>query len=525
MKALALAAALAASPIGVHSQETPRPSEEELFGRPDPASPPSPVPATSPPQGDRSATEADLFGAPTAAETPEGTVPRKVEDPLRLGGQLYLRAQATGYEDRKVADWPLASPNLLDVYLDARPNDRVRGFTLGRMSWDPTGGSASSGLLSAVGAGTATGTAPRGVLDQLWVNFDVGRVAFVTVGKQHVKWGVGKFWNPTDYLHPVRRDPLAVFDQRSGVTLLKVHLPWEKHGWNLYGVALLEDAAGRSTPVNTLGRVGAGARAELVLGPAELGLDALVQDGSRPRFGVDLSAGVWDLDLYGELAIRTETDVTRWREVAPDAALNERYARIPADGFHPQLVLGGSWSWKYSDEDTLSLGAEYFWNGFGYDRPEIYPFLLVGAPAWNGRVPQPLEEIVPSDYLDFREPRAFTPFYVGRHYLGLFASLPAPGSWNDTTFTLSLLGNLTDRSFVARLDHSVLALTYLRVETFVSVSGGARGGEFRLGLDLPPQLVVDNPAPLPDVYFPVQGETLRVPAPTVSAGVALRVSL
>jgi hypothetical protein len=217
--------------------------------------------------------------------------------------------------------------------------------------------------------------------------------------------------------------------------------------------------------------------------------------------------------------------VSRWREVDPDAALNQRFAPVPSSGFEPQLVLGGSWTVKYSDEDTVTFGAEYFWNGFGYADPEIYPFLLVGAPAWNGRVPLPGEDVVPSDYLDFREPRAFTPFYLGRHYAGLFALLPAPGTWNDTTFTVSVLGNLSDGSLVARLDHSLLALTYLRVETFVSVSAGTRGGEFRLGVDLPPQLVVDNPPPLPDVYYPPQGETLLIPAPVLSAGVALRLSL
>ena len=36
------------------------------------------------------------------------------------------------------ADWSLSAPSLLDLYLDARPNPRVRAFILGRMSYDPT---------------------------------------------------------------------------------------------------------------------------------------------------------------------------------------------------------------------------------------------------------------------------------------------------------------------------------------------------------------------------------------------------
>jgi hypothetical protein len=62
-------------------------------------------------------------GAPNAAPaTPARTVSKERDDPLRLGGQLYLRLQASSQEDSKPGDVGLASPNLLDVYLDVRPN-------------------------------------------------------------------------------------------------------------------------------------------------------------------------------------------------------------------------------------------------------------------------------------------------------------------------------------------------------------------------------------------------------------------
>ena len=485
MRPLALLALLLPAMAG--AQE--RPSEDEMFGKP--AEQPAARPAPQPTQGDRAASEAEMFGsaASPAAQPPPpgGLVKKEQDDPLKLGGFVYLRLASQGYEGTSFADTPLTSPNLVDLYLDARPNDRVRAFTLGRMSWDPTAGGSSQSPTSLLGASSSN--APRAVLDQLWLNFDVERTVFVTAGKQHVKWGTGKFWNPTDYLHPVKRDPLAVFDSRSGVTMVRAHVPWEKEGWNFYGVALLEDAAGGTARVNTLGKVGAGARAELVFGPAELGLDALLQDGSRPRFGVDLSAGVWELDLYGELAIRTTTDAPRFREVDPALpSYLGRYARVTGSGFEPQLVLGGSWTKNYgSDQDSVTFGAEYFWNGFGYDDPEIYPYLLLQG--------------------------GFTPSYAGRHYLGGFVSLPAPGSWNDTSFTLSALGNLSDRSFTVRLDHSVLALTYLRVETYVSAAGGAKGGEFRFQMG--PQLVPGGGGFV----------TPEIAPPSVGAGVAIRVSL
>jgi hypothetical protein len=99
----------------------------------------------------------------------------------------------------------------------------------------------------------------------------------------------------------------------------------------------------------------------------------------------------------------------------------------------------------------------------------------------------------------------------------VFALLPSPGRWNDTSFTLSVLGNVSDRSFVARLDHSLLALTYLRVETFVAGSFGTKGGEFRLGFDVDRSDLTGDPADT--------GSFLSFPAPVLQAGVALRVTL
>jgi hypothetical protein len=506
---LAALALLLAGPAAAQD----RPSEEQLFGAPAaPAAPPEPQPSRPTPQSSPRPEEAELFGgtgSPNALPPPPvGIVPREKAETLQIGGQAYLRLATAWQQDVKPRDWALASPNLVDLYLDARPNDRVRAFVLGRMSYDPTLGTATSGLLdaSAIPGVTATPSAnPRGALDQLWVNFDLGRRVFVTAGKQHVKWGVGRFWNPTDYLHPVKRNPLAVFDARVGTALVKVHVPWEARGWNLYGVAMLDDVAGEDRPAGRLGRVAGGGRAEVVLGTAELGLDALAQDGHRPRFGVDLSAGIWELDLYAEAALRHGVDTPRWREVDPAApSVIDRFRREDPRGFTPQVVLGGGWTHNYSDEDAFTLGAEYFFDDSGYDDPHIYPVLLAVPVAG---------QLLGDPALASQQP--FTPFYLGRHYAGVFAVLPKPGPWNDTTFTLSVLGNLSDRSFVARLDHSVLALTYLRVETFVAGHLGAKGGELRLGFDVPPQ--------------PLGGGVLTprfaLPAPVLEAGVALRVGL
>ena len=488
-----------------------RPSDEDIFGKPaqeERPAPPAPPPgAAQPAPGERSkpappAAEAER-GGPRALEPEPGVEGRlfgslsKTEDPLKIGGVLYLRSNLLAREHTPPSQWTLDAPTLTDVYLDVRPTDRVRGFVLGRMFFDPTLTSSATGLVP----GATQPPNPQVLLDQLWLRFDVERTAFVTLGRQHVKWGVGRFWNPTDYLHAVKRNPLAVFDERTGTTMARVHVPWEARGWNFSAVAVFEPlvtqastavlasqvgqgateaAAQPATASNQLGAIGGGARAEIVLGTWELGLDAVAQRGIRPRYGIDLSGGIWELDVRGELAVRTSSDVPLYRGTLAS------FATYEPSGIRPMAVVAADWSHKYSDEDTFTVGAEYFYNsnGYRYDERGLYPVLLAN--------------------------NAFTPFYLGRHYAGAYLLLPKPGSWNLHSFTLSVLGNLSDRSAVARLDWSVTLLTYLVAEAYLQGHFGTNGGEFRLGLDVPPTTVT------PAVFLG---------APIADVGVALRLSL
>jgi hypothetical protein len=474
------AAWLAALLVALPASGQERPSEEDLFGAPQ--------------EEGRPAEEAPAASAPQA-------VPRAIAESLALGGLLYLRAATAGRQGEAVGDWALASPNLLDVYLDVRPNDRVRGFALARTLYDPTVDPDAPEPVVVGSTIAVPESNPLVALDQLWLNFDVARTVFVTAGKQHVKWGVGRFWNPTDFLHPVRRDPLDPFDVRTGTTMVRAHLPWESRAWNLYAVALLEDVAGGAPP-RTLGDVGLGGRAEIVLGSMEIGADAVAQRGRHPRFGIDVSAGIWDVDLHAEVALRTGTDYRRWREVDPSLPPEDRFEPYTPEGATPAAVVGGEWSWKYSDEDALTVGGEYFFNDAGYEDARLYPVLLYA-------------QLDPEFFLGEgaqAEPW-FTPFYLGRHYAGAFLLLPAPGSWNDTTFTLSALANLSDRSAVVRLDHSVLVNTYLRVETYAAVHAGRKGGEFRFAVT-PDSLAALG---VPPVF--------ELPAAVIDLGIALRVDL
>lgn len=422
--------------------------------------------------------EREIFGDSGFRESDSGAdlaaqLATRDEETLEIGGELFSQVQYSALERGAPLDFPLSHGNLLDVYLDGRPNERLRVFVDGRLRYSPAGagadafgalGGADTAGLEAFGPSELMGDEDslRAQLDQLWLKFDIARAVYITAGRQHLRWGVGRFWYPNDFLFEQRRDPLALFDVRTGVDIVKAHIPVESLGWNFYAVANLEGA-------DSPREVGGALRAEFLLGLSELGLSAAAQRDQPTHLGADISAGVGWFDLNAALSFTRNMQDSFWRGESnfadfdsidlsniTELKLPERFLR--AEEWIPRALLGAEVGIPYNVDDTLYIGAEYFYNGAGYDSAELYTWLLL-----NG---------------DFR------PLYNARHYAGLYLLAPAPGDWNDSTFSLATLGNLSDRSFLSRLDYSVNVLTHLRVFLFGSVSYG-QPGELTFRLKIP----------------------------------------
>ena len=149
-----------------------------------------------------------------------------------------------------------------------------------------------------------------------------------------------------------------------------------------------------------------------------------------------------------------------------------------------QGVAGLEASFNYTDQDSFTVGAEYFFNQAGYADAKLYPFLFLN----NG----------------------FVPLYTGTHYAGAYAFVASPFDFNDLSLTVSTLANLSDLSFLSRFDVQYRLLQYLTVNAFVAGHYG-RIGEFKQGIEVPA-----IPPLLPDGF--------RFPTQVVDVGVALRMN-
>jgi len=337
------------------------------------------------------------------------------EDRLKIGGTLASDIYVFGTTSRDY----FSNPTTVWIYLDARLRHGIRAFVKARGVVDSTGSSSTNASSAQyIPAGTSD-------VEEMKLNFNAHDRAFFTVGKQKIRWGSGKFWNPTDVVNSAPRDFLYTDDRRSGVPLLKTHVPVGAS--NLYLVQSFLGATRAS-------EVGHSVRAEVPILSSEFALTASKLSGKSAVFGADLSVGLGDFDLHGEAA---------WSDAAGRPS------------GHTSWVAGAAYEWAYLDKDVVGLTVEYFRNADGQGSKAGYlPVLASGS---------------------------YVPFRLSREYGMFLIYVPTPGSWNHTTFSLFNLVNLTDRSALSKLSVGFTLMQDLLLETGVSLHYGDSAGELRLG--------------------------------------------
>lgn len=330
---------------------------------------------------------ADPTPAPQAAEVPETST---------IGGRLEINTSLTKLEDSNVGEAVVSRNVLGDFYFDTRPDENFRGLLRLRFSE----------------SNRAAGNFQTD-LDEAWFRTNTANTVFYTIGKQHIRWGTGRIWNPTDFLATVARDPFASFDRRLGYNMIKVHVPIESKGFNYYFLAQLEDATSLQ---NTKFAI----RSEHVVGTSETALSIAMRKKGERQVGVDFSAGVGPFDLMGEAAWTDNSQQNFYRGQLDVAGGTFPQAYSRKDDLLVQWTLGANTTVKYSDEDSFTVGAEYFRNNPGYTDRDV------GLYAWLSGASQAL--------------------YVGRDYAALYFQFMQPGSWNSTNLMFTGIRNLSDTS-------------------------------------------------------------------------------
>jgi hypothetical protein len=384
----------------------------------------------------------EIFGGsatevPAQQDSPQPADIQSFADTLQIGGRLEWRSQSAQEEQQTFQRSNYSQLKRADIYFDSRPNPDLRSLLRLRFSEEiPTNNSQGTPATSCV-------KCTKTEIGEFWFKWDNADSVFYTLGKQNLKWGSGRLWNPTDFTSRSTRDPLALFDSRLGQELFKIHIPIEAYGFNYYAVAQFDNMRRNDD-------IGGALRGEFAFGGfGEAAISFQTRQDSPIQFGLDVSSGLGPIDVYVETALTKRQSRTFY-----EGRIDPLTRTLPSEKSREketfrQIVGGVQYTYKYNAEDNVTIGGEYFDNGLGYDNRVLELYALVKQQA--------------------------TALYAGRRYAGAYVRLASPGSWNDTSFFLNSLNNLSDATSVTRLTATWTLVKDLTLEGFVSQCSGDYG--------------------------------------------------
>ncbi len=292
----------------------------------------------------------DLFGGEplvTEVEQTETDIAAVLltSDEVMIGGRYAMSVESSiGWDDISTVADSLFEPDTkslstslsTQLFFDARPDQDFRVF--GKMT-----------------ASYPFATDPARELqdvfhvEELFSDFNWNDTVFFRGGKQNMNWGVGYFYSPADLLSIAEIDPEDPEADREGPVALKANIPIGIN--NLYLYAL-------PTVANEPLEIGLAAKGELVVGAGEIGAGLIYQQEIAPAGMVTVSASAGDFDLFAEGVVSYGSNRTFFVE--------------SADEFFFSTTAGFRWSYSPNESDSsVSLVAQYFYDGEGYSDPSI----------------------------------------------------------------------------------------------------------------------------------------------------------
>lgn len=341
-------------------------------------------------------------------------------DRLKIGGSLQAEYMLYTFENVARTDY-ISTPMTLEIYMDSQLKDDVRVFGRGRLVHDASVDELTPSPLTGLAQKQTTSS-----LDELKLSFQTKHKVFWTLGKQKIKWGASKFWNPTDFINIQKRDFFRAEDSRAGTSMIKAHVPLGSS--NVYLIGINDKAS-------ELAQVATAARVEIPISTSELSFTSYSRKGLPNKYGSDFSFALFDFDFYIEGA--------------------------KSDQINDQSISGGAtYQFKYNDEDSVALSAEGFWQENGADTTASYTNLVL-----SGR---------------------WVPFYVAKSYALASVYLPEPGSFNDSDYNFYFIQNTIDKSCYYRASWIYKGMSDLTWTVAIGSRSGENGTEMKIlnqGLD------------------------------------------
>ncbi|MBP7095819.1 MAG: hypothetical protein KBC36_06985 [Spirochaetia bacterium] len=298
----------------------------------------------------------------------------------------------------------------------------------------------------------------------LYSNFSWDDALFFSFGKQPLRLGVGRFFQPADDLVSLSEidvsDPEA---EREGPLAFTALWPIPR---TLSSVAFWTVfPKGAEKPEDMM----YAAKAKHFFGDTELALVAAYKYDAPPSAFLMLNSGLWDLNVFGEAQLKYGSERTFLEPRAVAFPGLEFEAVEYPDRFFATATLGASY---LNQESNLTVMAQYLWNG------EAQTEATVAEAFAHYRAQTTFVELgtFPDESLF-----ALDSLRWSRHYAAASVSLGELFGAEDLSASITAMANLSDLSGFALPQLSYRFFDYLSASLSARFTFGEEGDEFTMG--------------------------------------------
>ena len=311
------------------------------------------------------------------------------EEGVTIGGSFSMAVAPTftyNFDDES-SDWSLGGSSLSStLFFDARPDASIRVYGKADISYPFTEGDISTYTStttdvifnyedgddipdSATATSTSTSSSSQAYgfddiisIKELFSDFNIDDRVFFRVGKQALNWGVGYFFSPANLLNISQVDPENPTAELEGPLSIKMNVPIGID--NLYGYVILPDGA------SEIEDLAYALKYEKVLGGSEVGFGAYYQYDQPPKAMATLSTTLFkEISFFAE-AVASYGSTNSFLTLDGSIPGNHE---LTDDKLYLSGTLGGMYSWSPEEGDFgISLMAQYFYNGEGYNGDDLY---------------------------------------------------------------------------------------------------------------------------------------------------------
>ena len=219
------------------------------------------------------------------------------------------------------------------------------------------------------------------ILDEAFLDVELGDYFFLKTGKQRITWGTGFAWNPTDVINP-RKNPLDPKRQKEGIASLKAVGAIDF--LSITGVVVpdipIPDPFTGETRSPDAGNTALAGRVDAFLFDFDWSLSSRAVKDKKPIFGADFSGILFDeVEFHGEVSARGGSEkfyikggkLEARADFKPDDLFQPAQTKINKEEIFPKFVIGGNYT---APTDTFIL-IDYYYNGEGYTKDEFNKYI------------------------------------------------------------------------------------------------------------------------------------------------------